>query len=91
MRTTAGLMESLSRLRPSSPAQLALIGAGLLVAGLLIPALGLLKLLGLAALAIAGLTALLRPRPRVAYWRGRRIDLSDASSFGARLYRLIYR
>lgn len=77
--------------RPSSPGHLALIGAGLWLVGALIPALGLLSIVGIAALVVAGLSLLIRPRTREQYWRGRRIDLGGEPGWGERLYRAIYR
>lgn len=90
MPANAGPTEVLSRLRPRSPGRLALIGVGLVVVGWLIPFLEVLATLGVLALIIAGVTALMRPRPRMTYWRGRRIDLSDSSSLSERVYRAIY-
>jgi hypothetical protein len=77
--------------RPASPGQLALIGAGLWLVGVLIPALGMLSTIGIAALVVAGLSLLIRPRTREQYWRGRRIDLGGEPGWGERLYRAIYR
>lgn len=81
----------LTDLRPSSPSQLALIGLGLWLAGVIVPAFGVLTLLGLAALLVAGLSLLIRPRSQEKYWRGRRIDLDGGPTWGNRLYRAIYR
>lgn len=81
---------NLGDLRPSSPGQLALIGVGLWLAGVLLPVLGFLSLAGIVVLAVAGITFLLRPRTREMYWRGRRIELGEAT-WGERLYRAIYR
>lgn len=65
-------------LRPSSPAQLAWVGFGLLLAGAVLPLGAVPLLLGLVCLAVAALGALARPRVQVMYWRGRRIELDDA-------------
>lgn len=78
-------------LRPASPGQLAVVGGLLCLAGLLAPALGILTLAGLAALLVAGLSFLIRPRTREMYWRGRRIDLGGEPWWGEHLYRLIYK
>ena len=78
-------------LRPSSPGQLALAGAGLWLAGFLLPPVGFLSLIGIALLVVAGLSLLIRPRNREMYWRGRRMELGGGPSLGERLYRAIYR
>ena len=78
-------------LRPASPGQLALIGGGLWLAGLLIPALGALTVLGLALVLVAGISLFIRPRTQEMYWRGRRIDLHGEPTWGERLYRILYR
>lgn len=78
-------------LRPSSPGQLALIGAGLLLVGWFLPVLGFLSLIGIAALLVAGASLLVRPRAREMYWRGRRIDVAGEPTWAERLYRAIYR
>lgn len=83
--------QGLADLRPSSPGQLALIGIGLWIAGFIIPMLGILTFLGIAALVLAGLSLLIRPRAQEKYWRGRRIDLDGEPGWGERLYRTIYR
>jgi hypothetical protein len=57
----------------------------------LVPPLHLLATVGVALLVVAGLSLFVRPRARTMYWRGRRIELSDAPSAGERLYRLLYR
>ena len=81
----------LADLRPASPGQLALIGGGLWLVGVLVPSLGALMLVGLALVLVAGLSLLIRPRSRQMYWRGRRIDLGGEPTWGERLYRMIYR
>jgi len=83
--------QRLADLRPSSPGQLALIGVGLWLAGVIIPVLGILSVVGIAALVVAGLSLFIRPRTRETYWRGRRIDLDGKPGWGERLYRIIYR
>ena len=79
--------------RPRSPSQLLLIG-GLtaLVAWMLpVPFRSELLWLGLAGVAVALLSMLLRPHGHTQqYWRGRPIDL-PAESWTDRLYRLLYR
>lgn len=78
-------------LRPASPGQLALIGGGVCLAAVLVPALGALMLVGLALVLVAGLSLVVRPRGREMYWRGRRIELGGEPTWGERLYRAIYR
>jgi len=68
-----------------------LIGVGLWVIGLVLPAVHLLTIVGIALLVVAGLSLFIRPRARTMYWRGRRIDLDSEPTAGERLYRLIYR
>ncbi|HLH25991.1 MAG TPA: hypothetical protein VK066_26035 [Chloroflexota bacterium] len=83
--------QSIAAWRPASPGQLALIGAGLWLAGALVPLLHALAAVGVVLLVVAGLSLFLRPRTRTMYWRGRRIDLQNEPSVGERVYRLIYR
>ncbi len=52
---------------------------------------GMLGLVGIALIVLAGISYLMRPRQREQYWRGRRIDLDGPPSTVERLYRLIYR
>jgi hypothetical protein len=82
---------SLVDLRPSSPGQLALIGGGLWLAGMLIPMLGFFTLVGLALVVVAGVTYFMRPKSREMYWRGRRIEVGGEPTWGERLYRTLYR
>jgi hypothetical protein len=85
--------------RPSSPVQVMVAGAALLLArwlgvfamlqlGFLAGPLGTL---GLIVLGIGILTWLIRPPRREMYWRGRRLELEPDRSWQARLYRLLYR
>jgi hypothetical protein len=91
-RPTAGrATPSLADLRPSSPGQLALIGGGLWLAGMLIPMLGFFTLVGVALVAVAGVTYFMRPKSREMYWRGRRIEVGGEPTWGERLYRTLYR
>ena len=90
-RPPARAASRLADLRPASPGQLALVGGGLWLAGVLVPALGTLVLVGLMLVLVAGLSLLIRPRAREMYWRGRRIELGGERAWGERLYRLIYR
>jgi hypothetical protein len=76
--------------QPRSPAQLAIVGALLWVAGVLIH-LALLAPIGIALLIVAGIGQLIRPRAREMYWRGRRIELDDKPSAAHRIYRAIFR
>ena len=82
---------ALPDMRPRTPADLAWIGGGLLLAGALFPSLSLLGVAGLVCLAVAALAALSRPHPRSMYWRGRRIDLDDTPASGRTVYRRIFR
>jgi hypothetical protein len=78
-------------LRPSSPAQLAVIGLGIWIAGLVIHSLAILAPLGLGLLLIAGVAHLVRPRSRTMYWRGRQIDLGDEPTAMGRMYRNLFK
>src|SRR5688572_21770308 len=62
--------QAIAALRPASPGQLALIGVGLWVIGVLLPAVHLLTIVGIALLVVAGLSLFIRPRARTMYWRG---------------------
>ncbi len=90
-RPVARTTPHLADLRPASPGHLALIGGGLWLAGVLLPALGFLGLVGFALVLAAGLSLLIRPRSREMYWRGRRIEVGGEPAWGERLYRVIYR
>ena len=90
-RPAAWAAPRLADLRPASPGQLALIGGGLWLAGVLVPAFGALVLVGLTLVLVAGLSLLIRPRAREMYWRGRRIEVDGQSTWSERLYRAIYR
>jgi hypothetical protein len=76
--------------QPRSPAQLAIVGAVLWLAGALIH-LALLAPIGIALLVVAGIGQLIRPQSREMYWRGRRIELDDKPSAAHRVYRAIFR
>ena|SRR5215212_1418929 len=79
--------------RPRSPQQLLLVGALLALAGwvFVFPLSRELLYLGLAAVAVALLSLLIRPQGQVQrYWRGRPVDLPP-ESWQERLYRLLYR
>ncbi len=78
-------------LRPANPGQLAVAGMALWLVGALAPGLAMLAALGAGMVAVAAVTYLLRPRRRVRYWRGRRVDLSGRPAPWTRLYRLLYR
>jgi cbb3-type cytochrome oxidase subunit 3 len=83
---------SLADLRPSSPGQLALIGATAWLIGSFVQVVALLVPIGLALLLVAAMGWLLRPRTRTMYWRGRAIELPDDSpALGRRLYRTLFR
>lgn len=83
--------DKLAVLRPSSPAQLAVVGVGLWFLGAFVPAAHVLTAIGVAMLVVAGLSLLVRPRAQTMYWRGRRIELQREPTMAERLYRLIYR
>ncbi len=90
-RPLAPLWSGLAALRPASPGQLALVGVGLWLVGVLVHGLAALTTIGIGLLIVAGLSLLIRPRTQEMYWRGRRIELTSRPSMGERLYRLIYR
>ena len=79
--------------RPRSPAQLLLVGAVVALIGWLLnfPFHREVLYLGLASVAIALLSMIVRPQGSAQrYWRGRPVDLPP-SSWPERLYRLLYR
>jgi hypothetical protein len=79
--------------RPRSPSQLLLIGALAALVGWMFhfPYSQQLLLVGLALVAVALVSMLVRPQGRAQhYWRGRPVDL-PAESWTDRLYRLLYR
>lgn len=78
-------------LRPSSPAQLAIVGAVLWLLGVVLHPLAILVPIGLLVLAVAALGFLMRPKSQTMYWRGRRIELDDKHGSRHRLYRTIFR
>jgi len=77
--------------RPTSPRQVALIGAALAGVGWLVPGVHLALVVGLTLLGVAFVTALMRPQSRRVYWRGRPIDLPAEETGATHLYRLLYR
>lgn len=90
---SSGSRAPFADLRPSSPAQLAVIGLGIWLVGAFIHihVLSVLVPVGIGLLLIAGLGQLLKPRNRTMYWRGREIDLDDGPSASTRLYRAIFK
>jgi hypothetical protein len=79
--------------RPRTPSQLLLVGALVALAGWVFrfPYNNVVLLIGLACVAVALLSLLIRPQGRARhYWRGRPVDLPPESWLD-RLYRLIYR
>jgi hypothetical protein len=77
--------------RPTSPSQLAIVGAVVWLFGALLHPLAFLVPIGLLLLAVAAVGYLIRPRGRTMYWRGRRIDLPGDATPASRLYRAIFR
>jgi hypothetical protein len=90
-RTSHRTPDLLSQVRQIPPAYLG--GAGLLVmlAGLLISSSWILVGLGLALMIAAGVISAARPRTRVMYWRGRRIELTEEPSARSPLRRWLGR
>jgi hypothetical protein len=78
-------------LRFSSPAQLALIGLGVWIVGVLVPSLHILGPLGLGLLLLAGASQLLKPKRRPMTWRGRTFDVAPEPTGIGRLYRTVFR
>ena len=79
--------------RPRNPAELILIAAVLIMAGILIPGLvkGYLIVGGIACGIVAIATHLIQPQGHVRkYWRGRYLDI-PTGRWQEKLYRLIYR
>ena len=77
--------------RFESPAQLALIGLCVWLAGVVVHALAMLAWLGLGLMLLAGIAYLLRPRTRTMYWRGRQLELSDPPGPAQRVYRRFFK
>jgi hypothetical protein len=77
--------------RPASPAQLAVAGLVVWLAGMLVPLLHVLGTVGLILLLVAGVGYLIRPRSRTMYWRDRKIDLGDEPGAGQRIYRTLFK
>jgi hypothetical protein len=75
--------------RFESPAQLALVGAGVWLLGALI--VHPLAPLGLLLLLASGVAYVLRPKSQSMYWRGRRIDLDNRTSAGSQLYHTFFK
>jgi hypothetical protein len=82
---------SVDGLRLSSPAQLALAGIALWLAGTIVHPLAILAPLGLVLLLLAGAAYLLRPRRHTMYWRGRELDLDGKPGPREQLYRLLFK
>ena len=70
----------LSQVRGVPPAYLGLAGLVLLLVGLMTHAGWLVVGIGVALMIAAGVTSAARPRTKVMYWRGRRIELTEESS-----------
>jgi len=81
----------LAQVRQIPPAYLGVAGLLVMLAGLLISGSWLLVGLGVALMVAAGVTSAARPRTRVMYWRGRRIELTEESSARSSLGRWLGR
>ena len=77
--------------RPSSPAQVMLLGLALALAGALVSAIHLALLVGLGLLAFGFLTSLIQPRGRTVSWRNRQIYLPPEKSWTHSVYYVFYR
>jgi hypothetical protein len=73
-------LDLLSQVRHVRPMYLGLAGLLMMLVGLLTSAGWLLVGVGVALMIAAGVTSAARPRTRVMYWRGRRIELTEESS-----------
>ena len=67
-------------MRGVPPVYLGLAGLVLLLVGLMTHAGWLVVGIGVALMVAAGVTSAARPRTKVMYWRGRRIELTEESS-----------
>jgi hypothetical protein len=81
----------LTEVRRIPPAYLGLAGLLVMLVGLLAQAGWLLVGVGVALMIAAGLTSAVRPRTRVMYWRGRRIELTEEPSTRSQLRRWLGR
>jgi hypothetical protein len=77
--------------RPSSPAQVLLLGLALALAGALIPGIHVALLFGLGLLAFGFVSSLFQPRGRTVSWRNRPIDLPPEKSWTHSVYYVFYR
>jgi hypothetical protein len=77
--------------RPTAPGQVALVGLGLILLGLALPAARPALLAGALLLLLALLSGMIEPRGRTVTWRGRAIDLPPEPRWTDRLYNLLYR
>ena len=78
-------------MRQIPPTYLGGAGLLLLLVGLMTSAGWLVVAVGVALMIAAGLVSASRPRTRVMYWRGRRIELPDESSARSPLRRWLGR
>jgi hypothetical protein len=78
-------------MRRLSPLYLGVAGALIALVGLVTPAGWLLVGVGAVLLIAAGLASATRPRTKVMYWRGRRIELTEEPSAARRLNRWLRR
>ena len=85
-RTKAQISDQRVPLQSVQPSYLAVAGAitalfGLIAAGWLFVGVGMILLIA------AGVMSMARPRTKVMYWRGRRIELTEEASTGRHLRR----
>jgi hypothetical protein len=89
-RTEARISDPRLPLSRVQPSHLAVAGAITTLLGL-VTAAWLIASVGVALLIAAGVMTAARPRTKVMYWRGRRIELTEESSTGRRLHRWLGR
>ena len=77
--------------RPSSPAQVMLLGLALALAGALIPSIHVALLVGIGLLAFGFISSLIQPRGRTVSWRNRQIDLPPEKNWTHSIYYIFYR
>jgi ferric-dicitrate binding protein FerR (iron transport regulator) len=90
-RAPSRTLNLLSQLRRAQPTYLGLAGALIALVGLLTAAGWFFVGIGVAPMIAAGLATAARPRTKVMYWRGRRIELTDEPSTRSGLRRWLGR